>query len=182
MDEKELAQQLKKTGNLMDLLNDPDWLQKTFVAESECDGNVEAGAGLQTYAKQLKQASPEAFKAQKQQMQLLSIFLPALHDWLISWELGPSFEVVYAEAQRLVYGHLVQASAGQSEWLEEALTDNSPNSPTKEQSKQVWAKEKLAEMLHQQDWQVLAKVAAKDMEKRILEQAQVQHAVMPIAV
>jgi hypothetical protein len=181
MDEKELAQQLKKTGNLMDLLNDPDWLQKSFVAEVECNGYVEAGVGLQTYVEQLKKASPENFRAQRQQMRLLSVFLPALHDWLISWGLGPSFEVVYAEAQRLVYGHLVEASAEQALWIEEALTENNPNFPIEEQRKQVWAREKLAELLQQQDWQVLARVAARDVEKRILERAQAQSAT-PIAV
>jgi hypothetical protein len=75
----------------------------------------------------------------------------------------------------------VQASAEQATWIEEALTENHPNFPIEEQSKQVWAREKLAELLQQQDWQVLARVAARDVEKRILERAQAQSAT-PIAV
>jgi hypothetical protein len=181
MDEKELAQQLKKTGNLMDLLNDDDWLRKNAAAESECTGYVEAGAGLQNYVQQLKQVSPEAFKAQKRQVQLLSIFLPVLHDWLATWELGLSFEAVYTEAQRLVFSHLAQSTATKAEWLEKVLVEFDPGLPAHEQSRQVRVKEKLSEMLQQEDWQVLAKVAAQDMEKRVLQRAQVR-ADTPIAV
>jgi hypothetical protein len=174
MDEKELAQQLEKTGNLMDLLNNNDWLQKTAAAEAECTGYVEAGAGLESYVQQLKNVSTDAFKEQKRQVKLLSILLPALHDWLASWELGLSFEAVYAEAQRLVYGHLVQATLMQAGWIEEVLAEN-------EQGEQLRVRAKLSEMLQQEDWQVLAKVAAKDMEKRILARSQVRTDT-PIAV
>lgn len=174
MDDKQLAEQLEKTGNLMDLLNDADWLRKTAMAESECSGYVEAGAGLQSYVEQLKHVSPDVFRAQKQQVKLLSILFPALHDWLNSWELGLSFEAVYAAAQRLVYGHLVQAMETQASWIEALLAEDDHAAP-------VQVEERLAEMLEQEDWQVLAKVAAQDMEKRILHRAQV-HSEMPIAV
>ena len=39
-------------------------------------------------------------------------------------------------------------------------------------------KERLAEMLQIEDWQNLAKVAAQDMEKHILRQAQAEMPVM----
>ncbi|MGB3295638.1 MAG: hypothetical protein WBB01_21855 [Phormidesmis sp.] len=174
MDDKELAEQLEKTGNLMDLLNDPDWLRQNAAATTECTGYVEAGVGLQSYVQQLKRVSPDALKAQKQQVKLLSILLPVLHEWLSSWELGSSFETVYAEAQRLVYGHLVQAIAVQAEWVEGLLAENDQTAP-------VQVKERLAEMLRQEDWQLLATVAAEDMKKRILHRAQ-GHSEMPIAV
>ena len=124
MDDKELAEQLEKTGNLMDLLNDADWLRKNTAAESECSGYVEAGVGLQSYVRQLKRVSPDAFRSQKQQVKMLSILLPALHEWLSDWGLGLSFESVYAEAQRLVYGRLVQAIEVQAEWIEALLAEN----------------------------------------------------------
>jgi len=174
MDENQLTQQLEKTGNLMDLLNDSDWLQKNSAAADEETGFVEAGAGLSSYVEQLNQVSPEAFRVQKQQVKLLSILLPALHDWLKSWELGQSFEAVYAEAQRLVYGHLVEAMEIQSEWIETLLAAD-------KQTAHVQVKGRLPEMLCQEDWQILAKVAAQDMETRILHRAQLQSA-MPIAV
>jgi hypothetical protein len=181
MDEKELAQQLEKTGNLMDLLNDHDWLQKTAAAEAECTGYVEAGAGLQSYVQQLTRVSPDAFSEQKRQVKLLSILLPSLHDWLASWELGLSFEAVYAEAQRLVYGHLVQATATKAAWIEEVLAECDRGLAATEKGGQIRVKEKLAEILRQEDWQVLAKVAAQDMEKQILQRAQMR-ADTPIAV
>ena len=174
MDDTQLAQQLEKTGNLMDLLNDPEWLRNNAASADKETGYVEAGVGLSPYVQQLKQVSPEAFRVQKQQVKLLSILLPALHDWLNSWELGQSFEAVYAEAQRLIYGHLVQAMETQSEWIEALLVVD-------EQTARIQVKERLPKMLRQEDWLVLAKVAAQDMERRILHQAQIQSG-MPIAV
>ncbi|MGI8936254.1 MAG: hypothetical protein ACR2FS_19510 [Phormidesmis sp.] len=174
MDDKQLAEQLEKTGNLMDLLNDADWLRENAAVEAECSGYVEAGAGLESYVERLKNVSPDALRAQKKQVKLLSILLPALHDWLDSWELGLSFEAVYAEAQRLVYGHLIQAMKTQASWIESLLSQDAQTAP-------VQVKEKLAELLRPEDWQVLAKVAAQDMEKRILHRAQVE-AEVPISV
>ena len=167
MDNRHLAEQLERTGNLMDLLNNADWLRETSTSESECSGYVEAGIGLAPYVQQLKTISPDMFGAQKQQVKLLSILLPVLHDWLNSWELGLSFEVVYAEAQRLVYGHLVKAMEMQASWIEALLQEDGKVAP-----RQV--KERLVGMLQQEDWQLLAKVAACDMEKRILQRSQTQ--------
>ena len=174
MDDKELAEQLEKTGNLMDLLNDADWLRQNPEAETQCTGYVEAGVGLQSYVQQLKRVSPDAFKLQQQQVKLLSILLPALHEWLSSWELGSSFESVYAEAQRLVYRHLVEAIEAQAEWVEALLTEQAQPIP-------IQVKERLGEMLKSEDWQVLAKVAAQDMENHILYRAQV-YSELPVAV
>lgn len=167
MNDKQLAEQLEKTGNLMDLLNDADWLRQNVEAATESTGYVEAGVGLQSYVNQLKRVSPDVFKVQKQQVKLLSILLPALHDWLNSWELGLSFEVVYAESQRLVYKRLVEAMETQVEWIEPLLSEDGLMAPVK-------VRERLAELLRPEDWRVLAKVAARDMEERILSRAQVQ--------
>ena len=174
MNDKELAEQLKKTGNLMDLLNDPDWLRRNSETEAGCSGYVEAGVGLQSYVAQLKKVSPETFGAQKQQVKLLSILLPALHNWLNSWELGLSFESVYAEAQRLVYEQLTQAIEMQAEWVDLLLAADNPTAS-------VEVREILSELFSEESWQKLAKVAAKDMEERVLHRAQV-HSQMPIAV
>jgi hypothetical protein len=46
MNDEILAQQLAKTGNLLDLFNDEAWLQETEAIEAECGGQVEAGLGL----------------------------------------------------------------------------------------------------------------------------------------
>ncbi|MEL6555453.1 MAG: hypothetical protein AAFQ63_18635 [Cyanobacteria bacterium J06621_11] len=174
MNDKEIAEQLKKTGNLMDLLSDPDWQKRNAEEASSCSGYVEAGVGLQSYVDQLKKVSPEAFRAQKQQVKLLSILLPALHNWLNLWELGLSFESVYAEAQRLVYEQLTQAIEMQAEWVDLLLTADNPTAS-------VEVREILSGLFSEESWQILAKVAAKDMEERVLHRAQV-HSQMPIAV
>lgn len=172
MDDQQLAQQLEKTGNLMERLNDQDWLKQN--SETHCSGYAEAGAGLQPYVQQLKAVSPEAFNAQKRQVTVLSILLPVLHDWLESWELGASFEAVYAEAQGLLFRHLQKEATGQSEWIEKLLTEHPQDALAGRQEERAHVKEQLADMLRQEDWQMLAKVAAQDMEKRILLRAQAE--------
>ena len=62
MNDELLIQQLNKTGNLMDLLNDDAFLREVAAIEAECGGAVEAGIGLKSYVAQLNAASPESFK------------------------------------------------------------------------------------------------------------------------
>ncbi len=99
MNDATLAEPLRKTGNLMDLLNDEAWIRETDADHASEEGTVEAGLGLQLYVELLKNASPEALQRQRWYVQVLSILLPELRGWLESWQLGRSLEVVYMEAQ-----------------------------------------------------------------------------------
>lgn len=177
MDDTQLAQQLEKTGNLMDLLNDETWLKQHPAIEAEGDGYVEAGTGLQAYVQQLKAVSADAFREQQQQVRLLSILLPGLHEWLSSWELASSFEVVYAEAQRLLYQRLKLALDNQEQWIDEMLASLAAieqRESAAAKDSQFNVKLRLALLLQQEDWQLLAQVAAQDVKQRILERAQTE--------
>lgn len=116
-----MAQQLAKTGNLLDLLNDEAWVQEAEAIEAECGGQVEAGLGLRPYLEQLATVPPDAFRQQRRQVQLFSILFPELKAWLQSWELGLSFEVVYIEAQRRLFEHLQRPTSEQATWLDALL-------------------------------------------------------------
>ena len=181
MDDKRLAQQLQATGDLMDLLNDSDWLQETAAAEAACSGDVEAGAGLKSYVKQIQMTPPDVLKQQRRQVKVLSVLLPVLHDWLSGWELGLSFEAVYAEAQKVVYRRLEQVTGEQSDWIGALLAEGDQHLLMADRPSQAQVEETLSEILTPADWQVLATVAAKDMAAGILKRARVKGEA-PIAV
>lgn len=165
MDEKLSTQPVKRHSDILAQLNDPVWLKQN--AEVAGDGYVEAGNGLQGYVELLKAVTPEAFREQKRQVRALSMLLPVLRDWIVSWELGASFEAVYIEAQRLLFQHIQQASAARENWIEELISAQEQGTRAEHSQKQLRAS--LAEILTQENRQALARVAAQDMEKRILQ-------------
>ena len=179
MDDKLSTQPADRAGDLTALLNDPSWLKQN--AEIEGDGYVEAGNGLQGYVERLKAVTPEAFREQKRQVRALSMLLPVLRDWLLSWELGASFEAVYIEAQGLLFRHIQKASAAQESWIEELISAHEQGTGAEHLHSQLQLRERLAKILTQENWQALAKVAAQDMEQRILQHSQAQ-ADLPAAV
>lgn len=172
MDDTLSTQPVENTGSLTALLNNPVWLKQN--SEADGSGYVEAGDGLQGYVERLKAVTPEAFREQKRQVRALSMLLPVLHDWLVDWELGASFEAVYIEAQSLLFQHVQQASAARESWVEELISAHEQGANAEPLHGQLCLREKLAEILQQEDWQALAKVAAQDMEKRILQHSQTQ--------
>lgn len=179
MDEKLSTQPVKHHSDILTQLNDPLWLKQNAAVEG--DGYVEAGNGLQGYVELLKVVTPEAFREQKRQVRALSMLLPVLRNWLVSWELGASFEAVYIEAQSLLFHHVQQASTAQESWIEELIATHEQGTQAEHPQAQLQLRERLAEILTQENWQALATIAAQDMEKRILQrsQSQVDH---PIAL
>lgn len=167
MNDKILAQQLAKTGNLLDLLNDDAWVRETEAIEAACGGQVEAGPGLKPYVEQLATIPPVAFRQQRRQVQLLSILLPELKAWLQSWELGLSLEAVYIEAQRRLFEHLQQPTPGQANWLDALLTEDSQQIAPEQKTVRLQAIAMLAQMFTDDDWQALAKIAAEETAKGI---------------
>ena len=172
MDDQRRAEQIAKADQLMCQLNDADWLRQHPAAEVEGDGWVEAGNGLQPYVASLKQLSIQDVRRMKVQVRVLSMLLPVLRDWIVSWELGASFEAVYIEAQRLLFQQIQQASAARENWIEELISAHEQGTRAEHSQKQLRAS--LAEILTQENRQALARVAAQDMEKRILQHTQPQ--------
>ena len=179
MDNKLSTQSAEHYSDLVAQLNDPAWLKRN--AEIEGDGWVEAGNGLQSYVELLKAVTPEAFREQKRQVRALSMLLPVLKQWLASWELGASFEVVYIEAQRLLFQQIQQASAARESWIEALIAAHEQG--TREDYSQAQLRKRLAEVLTSENWQALAQVAAQDAKKRVLQHSQAQiEREMPAAV
>lgn len=172
MDEQRRADPLQIADEQMRQLNDIDWLRQHPAAEIEGDGWVEAGNGLQPYVAALKQLSTQDMRTIKAQARVLSMLLPVLRDWMAAWELGASFEAAYIEAQGLLFRQIQAASVAQERWFEELSL--AYRQGTRTEYTQAQLRKKLADILTQENWQALAKVATQDMEKRILQHAQMQ--------
>lgn len=158
MKDKILTQQLKKTGNLMDLLNDEAFVREAAAIETECGGAVEAGLELKSYVAQIEAASPEALNRQRQSVKVLSILLSELRQWLEGWQLGPCFEAVYTEAQRLIYERFDNFMVEQQAWIHDLLVENKRGLPVGERPVRAQAITKLSALLTEEGWQSLAKI------------------------
>lgn len=176
MDDQLLTQQLKKTGNLLDLLNEDGWWEA-----DDWDGPVEAGPMAQPYLDALKAASPEALKRQRRYMRLFSILLPELKGWLQTWELGRSFDEVYTAAWRRIYEHLKQPTSDQTEWITALIAEDDQALPRSERVLRSQVIPTLSALLTQEDRQALADIAAEGMAQGVLKMVQVDTG-SPIAV
>jgi len=161
MNDAILAEQLKKTGNLLDLLNNDDWVRETEAIEAECDGQVEAGLGLESYVDLLKNASPEALQRQRWYVRVLSILLPEMKEWIASWQLGRSWEAVYMEAQQRLYQHMKQLTPEQADWIEALLAEHEQAIPDGQKVLRAQAITWLAQLFSEEDWQAIATTAAQ---------------------
>ena len=153
MNDTILAEQLRKTGNLMDLLNDEAWVREADADRAGEEGPVEAGLGLQPYMELIKNASPEALQRQRWTVRVLSILLPELKAWVESWQLGRSLEAVYMEAQKCLYGHLRYLTPEQTAWIEALLAEEEQALPNEQKGVRAEAIAILAQMFTTEDWQ-----------------------------
>ena len=177
MDEQRLADQLKKTGNLMDLTFDQQWLAES--AEAEEDGWVEAGVMVWPYYNYLKSLTQEQHRSLRLQAQLLSILLPELKQWVESWGLGLSFEPVHLAARRSLYRHLRQLTEEQEDWIAALIDENNQRLPMEEQPIRSQIPPILAQLFTSEDWRELAEVAAEGISQTVLQIPQAASATLP---
>jgi hypothetical protein len=165
MNEQRLVDQLKKTGNLMDLTFDQEWLAEA----AEDDGWVEAGVMAQPYYSYLKSLTQEQHRSLRFQAQLLGILLPELKQWITSWGLGLSFEPVYLAAQQTLYRHLKRLTEKQEDWIAALIDENNQRLPMQEQSVRAQTSSILAQLFTLEDWNELAEIAAQGMSQTVLQ-------------
>lgn len=161
MDEQTLAEQFAKTGNIMDLCRDETWVRESARIEAECDGRIEAGLAVKAYAA-AKYDDPlgEARKVLRQQMRVQSILFSELRLWLEEWDIGGSFEDTYTEARQLVRVHLKQPSSGLEGWVKAVLAEDEQAKDLTDKPVRAQTRAQLFMMMTDDDWQILAQVAA----------------------
>jgi len=169
MDEQRLVDQLKKTGNLMDLTFDPDWLTEA----AEDDGPVEAGIMTRPYHDYLKSLTHKQHRSLRLQAQLLGILLPELKQWIESWGLGLSFKPVHLAARQVLYRHLPRLAEEQGNWITALINENSQDLPIAEQAVRSQTSHVIAQMFTVEDWHELAEAATEGMSQTVLQISQI---------
>ncbi|ASC73663.1 hypothetical protein XM38_046350 [Halomicronema hongdechloris C2206] len=159
MDEDRLAKQLAETGNIMDLCQDPAWLEETAQIEKECGGYVEAGLLLREYAMSAQTVTPD----QLQQVRLQSVLFAELHQWMSTWQLGLSFEKTYTQARQIVRHHLQSATEEQAAWLKALLTEIEQKLPPEQAPVRSQTIGWFRQVFTTDDWQQLAEIAAQEI-------------------
>lgn len=178
MDEQRLADQFKKTGNLMDLTFDQDWLTET----TEDDGLVGAGIMAQPYHNYLSSLTNEQNQSLRVQAQLLSILLPELKRWVASWGLGLSFELVHLAARRSLYRHLKRLAEEQEDWIAALINEDDQGLPMEKRVVRAQIPSILTQLLTVEDWRELAEVAAEGMSQIVLQIPQAASDKLPATV
>ncbi|MEL6765391.1 MAG: hypothetical protein AAFO87_17420 [Cyanobacteria bacterium J06607_6] len=168
MDERKLAEQLAKTGNLMDLCWDPEWLEESAHIEEECNGRVEAGLAMRAYAHaKYDPALADVRKELRRKMRLQSILFVELNRWMKEWDIGAAFEETYTEARQLVRAHLKQPSPALADWIE-AVLEEDKQSEDADKPVRSQTRAQLVLMMTDEDWKTLAQVAAAAAEENVL--------------
>ncbi|MEO0646990.1 MAG: hypothetical protein AAFZ17_12655 [Cyanobacteria bacterium J06650_10] len=165
MDDRKLAEQWAKTGSFMDLYLDEAWVRESARIEEECGGRIEAGLAMKAYAQaKYDPALADVRKDLRRKMRLQSILFVELNRWMKEWDIGTAFEETYTEARQLVRAHLKQPSPTLADWIEAVLKEDKQlddaDKPVRSQTRA-----QLALMMTDEDWEVLAQVAANTAAK-----------------
>lgn len=149
----------------MDLYQDKAWVRESARIEEECGGRIEAGLAMKAYAQaKYDPALADVRKELRRKMRLQSILFSELNRWMTEWDIGTAFEETYTEARQLVRAHLKQPPPALADWIEAVLEeDKQPDDADKPVRSQTRAQ--LVLMMTDEDWEVLAQVAASTAAK-----------------
>ncbi|MBE9070136.1 hypothetical protein IQ260_26190 [Leptolyngbya cf. ectocarpi LEGE 11479] len=170
MDDPTRAEQLAKVNALLTAPCDEEWIAETERIEG--DGWIEAGVMAKPYVEYLKSLTPEQHQFLRWRMRLFSILYPELKEWLQSWELGCSFDVVYRQARQLICKRLQHPTPEQTDWINVLIAEDDQNLPIEDRHLRSQVVPMLASLLTQEDQQTLADVAAKGMAQGVLQMVQ----------
>lgn len=178
MDDQTLAEQLAKTGDIMDLARDENWVRESARIETECGGRIEAGLGMKAYA-QVKYDDSLAHVRQdlRQQMRIQSILFVELERWMREWDIGIAFEETHTAARERVRTHLKQPAPELAAWVEAVLIEADSTPQRSEQPVHAQTRAQLLAMITDADWETLAQIAAKAASASVLSAAQAKQPV-----
>jgi hypothetical protein len=164
MDDKIIAEQYAKTGNVMDLCSTEAWLQEI---ENEGDSQIEAGLSMRGYLNQVNALTTEQSKNIRHQMRVQSALFTVLHDWMGTWDLGAGFQDTYTIARRLIRQHLAAPTPSLQLFMDTlSAADSQTTSDNKPNQQQVI--ELLAELFTPDDWEIMAQAASQSISSKVL--------------
>jgi hypothetical protein len=161
MDNRQLREHYEKTGNIMDVFNNPDVLREMVRAEDECMGMI--GAGFPAYSINPQPIDPEKLRLVMQKVRLQSILFTELEDMMNSANLGAGTEAGITEARRRIRQQLNQLTAEQQLFFDALVAEESLQSV--DQSLQVQLKARLFSLLSMADWDAVGAAAIDAVQK-----------------
>ena len=163
MDEQRLRQQHEQTGDLLDVLQDPEVLREMIEAEDACGGVI--GAGFPTYSLNPRPVDPVLWKQAMKKVRLQSILFTELEILLQAANLGGGTEAAITEARRRIRYQLAQLSEEQQAWFAALVEEQSQAAePIRPQ-----VKSKLYSLLTPSDWNAIGQVATDAIQSQWAE-------------
>jgi hypothetical protein len=154
MDDHRLREQYEKTGNLMDLLRDPDFLREMVQAEDECMGTI--GAGFPAYSYDSQPVDPEKLRLAMKKVRLKSILFTELKVLIGSADLGAEMEeAAILEGRRRIRQQLSHLTVEQQSFFDALVEEDS--------------KAKLYSLLSPNDWSAILEAATNALQNQWVE-------------
>ncbi|MEL7226477.1 MAG: hypothetical protein AAGL17_16990 [Cyanobacteria bacterium J06576_12] len=122
---------------------------------------LEAGLAIKAYAQaKYDDSLAHVRKDLRSQMRVQSILFVELQRWMEEWGIGGAFADTYTEARQLVRAHLKQPTPELKAWVEAVLEEDNEQQDEENKPVRAQTRAQLALMLTDDDWKVLAQVAA----------------------
>lgn len=165
MDEERLRQQYEQSGNLLDVLRDPEMLQEMIQAEEACGTTI--GAGFPTYCDTPCPVEPERLKRAMRQVRLQSILFSELEVFMEKANLGAGTEAAIAEARKRIRQQLTQLTDEQQCFLDAVVAEE--QLPLSERSLRPQLQAKMQSLLTPADWDAIGKAASEAIQTQWAE-------------
>lgn len=165
MDSRIFREQYEKTGNLMDLLKDPDFMREMVQAEDECMGMI--GAGFPAYSYDSPPVDPEKLQLAMKKVRLKSILFTELRVLISSADLGAGTEAAITEGRRLIRKQLGQLTAEQQSFFDALVEEDALK--LEEQPLRAQVKAKLYSLLPPADWNAILEAATNALQTQWVE-------------
>lgn len=165
MDNRQLREHYEKTGNIMDVFNDPDVLRKMVQAEDECMGMI--GAGFPAYSTNPQPVDPEKLRLMMQKVRLQSTLFTELEDMMNLANLGAGTEAGITEARRRIRQQLNQLTAEQQACFDALVAEDLLQPAHRPLQRQL--KGQLFSLLSTADWDAVGEAAISAVQKHWME-------------
>ncbi len=166
IDDRRFREQYEKTGDLMDLMRDHDFLREMVQAEDECMGMI--GAGFPAYSYDSQPVDPEKLRLAMQKVRLKSILFTELKSLIGSADLGAEMEeAAILEGRMRIRQQLKQLTAEQQSFFNALVEEDSLNLEHKPLRSQ--AKAKVYSLLSPNDWSAILEAATNALQNQWVE-------------
>jgi hypothetical protein len=160
MNDRVLQQQIDRSGDLMDVLDDPAILGELIQVEIDHKGDI--GAGFPAYSRDPKPVTPEQAIWMRREVRLQSLVMSEFAEMLRCVNLGAGREAAICEGRRRIRAHLVKLTEEQQRYFE-ALVDEDQQQ-TEEKPIRAQLRTVLRELLSEAEWGEIVQLATASIQ------------------